>query len=151
MFTIGWRDFLANYCYWLTEDYHSSFEVDTLEIVLHELSGLVDIFFLIEADTTHKGVLITNIYLNSEKYFEIFLIEMKKPLIWELVRDTPRFQFMSGERVEHVVINMTSLDKIQDDIWLEHFTNTHKSQGTIWYLLLAGTLKTTSGLQRRRK
>ena len=45
---------------------------------------------------------------------------MKKPLIWELVRDTERFQFMAGERVEHVVINMTSMDEIQDDIWWEH-------------------------------
>ena len=33
-----------------------SFEVDTLEIVLRELAGVVDTFFLIEADRTHKGV-----------------------------------------------------------------------------------------------
>ena len=48
---------------------------------------------------------------------------MRKPLIWELVRDTERFQFISGEKVEHIVINMTSLDKIQDDIWWDHFTS----------------------------
>ena len=53
------------------------------------------------------------------------MMKMKKPLIWELVRDTERFQFMSGERVEHVVIKMTSLDKIQDDIWWVCFANTH--------------------------
>ena len=57
-------------------------------------------------------------------------MKIRKPLIWELVRDTERFQFMSGEKVEHIVINMTSLDKIQDDIWWEHFTKTHKSLGT---------------------
>ena len=33
-----------------------SFEVDTLEIVLRELSDLVDVFFLVESNGTHKGV-----------------------------------------------------------------------------------------------
>ena len=32
------------------------FEVDTLEIVLQELVGVVDTFFLIESDRTHQGV-----------------------------------------------------------------------------------------------
>ena len=33
-----------------------SFEVDTLEIVLRELSDLVDVFFLVESNGTNKGV-----------------------------------------------------------------------------------------------
>ena len=40
-----------------------SFEVDTLEIVLRELVDLVDIFFLVESNGTHKGV-IHNTMLN---------------------------------------------------------------------------------------
>ena len=84
---------------------------------------MVDVFFLVEADTTHRGV--QKFYENFQQYFEIFVFEMKKPLIWELVRDTERFQFMSGATVEHVVINMTALDRIQDDIWWEHFTKTY--------------------------
>ena len=38
-----------------------SFEVDTLEIVLLELSDLVDTFFLIESNGTHKGVMTSSI------------------------------------------------------------------------------------------
>ena len=45
---------------------------------------------------------------------------MRKPLIWELIKDSERFQFISKEKVEHIVINMTSLDEVQDDIWLDY-------------------------------
>ena len=45
---------------------------------------------------------------------------MRKPLIWELVKDSERFQFISKEKVENIVINMTSLDEVQDDIWLDY-------------------------------
>ena len=34
-----------------------SFEVDTLEIVLRELEDIVDTFFLVESNGTHKGVI----------------------------------------------------------------------------------------------
>ena len=55
---------------------------------------------------------------------------MEKPLIWELVRDTERFQFLAGERVEHIVIQMPPLEQAEDDIWwgpsyhLKQSTNT---------------------------
>ena len=45
---------------------------------------------------------------------------MRKPLIWELIKDSERFQFISKEKVENIVINMTSLDEVQDDIWLDY-------------------------------
>ena len=40
----------------MTMPLFSRFEVDTLEIVLQELLGLVDTFFLVESDRTHRGV-----------------------------------------------------------------------------------------------
>ena len=42
---------------------------------------------------------------------------MEKPLVWDLVRHTERFQFMSGVRVEHIVIQMPTQDQDKDDIW----------------------------------
>ena len=43
--------------------------------------------------------------------------QMKKPLIWSLVKHQERFEFLSDERVEHIIINMTSLEQTQGDIW----------------------------------
>ena len=40
------------------------FEVDTLEIVLRELVDLVDIFFLVESNGTHKGVIQNTMLFN---------------------------------------------------------------------------------------
>ena len=40
--------------------------MDTLEIVLRELVDLVDIFFLVESNGTHKGV-IHNTMLNVDE------------------------------------------------------------------------------------
>ena len=47
--------------------------------------------------------------------------KMHKPLIWDLVKDTARFQFMSADQVEHVVIDMAVkvTEKAQGDIWKE--------------------------------
>ena len=47
------------------------------------------------------------------------LSKMRKPLIWEVVRDTRRFQFLSEDQVEHVVIDMTVTDKTEEGIWKE--------------------------------
>ena len=42
---------------------------------------------------------------------------MRKPLIWDLVKDTERFQFLSDDQVEHVVINMAVIQQGQEGIW----------------------------------
>ena len=44
---------------------------------------------------------------------------MQKPLIWDLVKDTERFQFVSADQVKHIVINMTVSHEEQDGIWEE--------------------------------
>ena len=82
--------------------------------MLRELSDIVDTFFLIESNGTHKGVrtlawcwCLTNIS------------QMQKPLIWDLVKNTERFQFLSADQVKHIVINMTVSYEKQDGIWEE--------------------------------
>ena len=42
---------------------------------------------------------------------------MRKPLIWDLVKDTERFQFLPADQVEHVVIDMTLTQQGQEGIW----------------------------------
>ena len=42
---------------------------------------------------------------------------MRKPLIWDLVKDTMRFQFLPEDKVEHVVIDMTVTYQEQQGIW----------------------------------
>ena len=44
---------------------------------------------------------------------------MHKPLIWDLVGDTERFQFLSAHQVEHVVINMAVTHEEEAGIWKE--------------------------------
>ena len=45
--------------------------------------------------------------------------KMRKPLIWDLVKDTKRFQFLSADQVEHVVIDMTLTHQTEEGIWKE--------------------------------
>lgn len=42
---------------------------------------------------------------------------MSKPLVWELVKDSQRFQFLSADRVEHVVVNMNVVQEGEEGIW----------------------------------
>ena len=44
---------------------------------------------------------------------------MHKPLIWDLVKDTERFQFLFADQVKHVVVNMAVTHEEQDGIWKE--------------------------------
>ena len=44
---------------------------------------------------------------------------MRKPLIWDLVKDTARFQFLSADQVEHIVINMALTHQGEEGIWKE--------------------------------
>ena len=42
---------------------------------------------------------------------------MRKPLIWDLVKDSRRFQFLADAQVEHVVISMAVSHQGQEGIW----------------------------------
>ena len=52
---------------------------------------------------------------------------MRKPLVWDLVKDTERFQFLSADQVEHIVINMAVTQQGQDGIWKEKKRICHSS------------------------
>jgi len=61
-----------------------SFDLDALEIRLHELSNVADLFALIESPVTHQNHV--------------------KPLVWARNKDKPRFRAFQ-DRVLHVVVN----------------------------------------------
>jgi hypothetical protein len=62
-----------------------AFEIDVLEVALHQYEGLVDRLFIIESVSTHYKA-------------------MRKPLLWEKIRDTPRFARFS-DWVVHLVMD----------------------------------------------
>ena len=87
--------------------------MDTLEIVLRELSDLVDIFFLVESNVTFKGVM--TLTTATAYYSDSF--QMRKPLVWDLVRETERFRFLSAGQVQQVVISQAGSEEKPEDIW----------------------------------
>ena len=89
--------------------------MDTLEIVLRELSDLVDIFFLVESNVTFKGVM--TLTAATAYYSQSF--QMRKPLVWDLVAETERFRFLSAGQVQQVVISQAGSEEKPDDIWSE--------------------------------
>ena len=42
---------------------------------------------------------------------------MSKPLVWELVKDSERFQFLSPDQVKHVVVDMMVVQEGEEGIW----------------------------------
>lgn len=77
--------------------YFLGFEIqDTLEIVLKEHVDVVDKIFIVEANYTHKG--------------------KDKPLLWDIVKKTQRFEFMPASKVIHVQIE--SHITPSSDIWV---------------------------------
>jgi hypothetical protein len=76
------------------------FDVDTLEVLLHELHGVVDHLVLLEATVTHG------------------LGNLKKDLIWEKVKHQERFgQFK--DMVIHLVLDDSDVESGGDDIWVQ--------------------------------
>ena len=86
------------------------FEVDTLEIALREQHRMVDKVFLVESTKTHKGVSCFNTEksLNSSP-------QMNKPLLWERLKTTERFQFLDPDLIVHIVVDVDSNSR--DSIW----------------------------------
>mmetsp|Transcript_148718 Transcript_148718/g.257539 ORF Transcript_148718/g.257539 Transcript_148718/m.257539 type:complete len:546 (+) Transcript_148718:28-1665(+) len=78
------------------------FDLDTLEIRLHELRDVVDLFALIEMPVTHRG--------------------HSKPLLWSRNKDKPRFAAFK-QRVLHVVVD-------DNDVW-HHLRSGMRSPGNI--------------------
>ena len=47
------------------------------------------------------------------------ICKMRKPLIWDLVKNSKRFQFLPANQVEHIEINMSVTQQGDDGIWKE--------------------------------
>ena len=96
------------------------FEVDTLEIALREQLTLVDKVFIVESTLTHKGVSFISLIpftLNVAGKLMIFLLQSRKPLMWNKIRETERFDFVNKSKVEHVVFYPPDSRNISGDIW----------------------------------
>lgn len=80
---------------------HFGFEVDVLEIALHEYNGVVDWIFLVEATHAHQRM-------------------AHKPLIWETLQTTPRFRSLR-QNVVHLILDDADYPKhkngAKEDIW----------------------------------
>ena len=66
---------------------------------------------------------------------------MRKPLIWDLVKNSKRFQFLPANQVEHIEINMSVTQQGQDGIWKEKKRIRHSS----FNFYLAGLSNIISG------
>ena len=73
------------------------FDVDILEAYLWEVYDVVDKFFIIESTSTHSIV--------------------RKPLIWERLKDTPRFKRFA-DKVVHFIIDEASIIDPKGNFWL---------------------------------
>jgi len=77
------------------------FEVDTLEILLREQVGLVDMFCLVESTRAHFN-------------------QSAKPLMWERLKWSDRFAF-AAPKVLHVVSDDGAMGRT-DDVWFTEMT-----------------------------
>ena len=93
-----------------------SFEADTLEIMLKEQQDLVDFIFIVEASTTHRGV--------------------PKPLMWERLKMTPRFSFVTSSQVIHIIVD-TAGGRAGGDVW--YYEKLQTSEGVSRILSWAKT------------
>ena len=87
------------------------FDVDTLEVALHQYLPFVDKIFLLESVRAHKG--------------------FHKPLIWEKVRNTPRFAKFSN-MVVHLVLD-DSIGQDKSDL----FGNERQQENIRWPRIMA--------------
>ena len=85
-----------------------SYEVDVLEIALHEAQDLVDKIVIVEASHSHRGVShVIFTVINKDKT----LSQHSKPLMWERLKWTERFSFVNRSLVQHVVADdLVSVD-----------------------------------------
>ena len=116
----------------LSDDSIFSFEIDTLEIVLKEQVDVVDKFFLgrqlsnnqvikmfdnlffsskfpdpaVEANFTHKGVRFKFFILSL--LFSHNTFQRNKPMMWQSVKDTERFDFVPKTKVIYIPLGQFS-------------------------------------------
>ena len=67
---------------------------------------------------------------------------MQKALIWDLVKDSRRFQFLSDAQVEHVVISMAVSHQGQEGIW-----QVEESRGGVLNVLTSNFYRTFENYQ----
>ncbi len=67
------------------------FETDTLEILLREELDVVDVLFLVESTRSHNP-------RGQDP-------RAAKPLMWDRLKHTPRFQFVPPDKVVHIVVD----------------------------------------------
>jgi hypothetical protein len=83
------------------------FEGDTLEIALREVLDVVDVVFLVENTRSHNS--------KGEE------VRVRKPLLWEHVKASERFQFVPTSKVVHIVIDDATTQRAVQargtDIW----------------------------------
>lgn len=75
------------------------FDVDMLEAYLWEVYDVVDKFFITESLVTHSNR------------------QIRKPLVWDMVKSTPRFERFA-EKVVHLVVDDAEMRLPNGDIWL---------------------------------
>ena len=92
------------------------FEADTLEIALREVADVVDVVFLVESTRSHNPQ-------GRDK-------RAGKPLLWEHLKGTDRFQFLSRDIVVHVVADdaetQGAAQAAGTDIWSMEYLQTDK-------------------------
>lgn len=89
-----------------------SFEVDTLEIALQEQQDLVDMIFIVESSISHKRVRKYQ-YCNRITWVS----QEPKPLVWESVKFSKRFDFVNPDKIMHVVANDERNAEWSDNEW----------------------------------
>jgi hypothetical protein len=101
------------------------FEVDTLEIHLRELYDVVDYFFILESTRAH-------------------LRQVRKPLVWDHIKDQDRFRLFQ-DKVVHMVIDdiealpnagestdMWYLERLQEDSRFNRFLEWNAKNGNLF-------------------
>mmetsp|Transcript_10582 Transcript_10582/g.65100 ORF Transcript_10582/g.65100 Transcript_10582/m.65100 type:complete len:488 (-) Transcript_10582:1068-2531(-) len=83
------------------------FETDTLEILLREELDVVDVIFLVESTRSHNP-------RGQDP-------RAAKPLMWDRLKHSPRFQFVPADKVVHIVIDdseiFSALGEPKDEIF----------------------------------
>lgn len=78
------------------------FDVDMLEVYLWEVYDVVDKFFITESIVSHSNR------------------QIRKPLIWELVRDKPRFKRFQ-DKVVHFILDEADREVPNGNVWLSEY------------------------------
>ena len=79
------------------------FDVEMLEVYLNEVYDVIDKFFITESVVTHSNR------------------QTRKPLMWERVKEQPRFKKFR-DKVVHFIVDDAGRNRPTGDIWVSEFT-----------------------------